>query len=361
MSARIIDPPRRGSRSARRAAAPRPSRPRPTAHPSRWRGRNQLAQRPGLQHLRVHRERVAREDHEVRVLAGLQAAHAILQVQHLRAVQGERGQRAGGRHARAHGHRAAAQEEAAVVDPVVGVDGHQHAGLLQHGAVLRVVVRGLELAAGRVDHDERDRHARGRDLRRHLPGLADVVQHHAEAELLREAQHGEHVVGAVGVVLHDAPAVHHRQQRFLVEVAVGALGGVAARRLQLAPVFLRLHVGLAHQRRRLAARAGEGRVALAVGAVGHLHAAHRLAVRPAVAHGLHRVGVQVLEVDGLAAHEVAAAAHHVEAGDAAGLRALEAGVADVHRVELARVRLMGALRPPPSPARRGCACRSGRG
>jgi hypothetical protein len=58
----------------------------------------------------------------------------------------------------------------------------------------------------------------------------------------------------------------------------GSLVGVAAGRGQLVAVGLRLDELLAHERGRLAARARERRVALAVRAVGHLHAARDAAV-----------------------------------------------------------------------------------
>ena len=135
----------------------------------------------------VDREGVAVEDREVRVLARLEAAHAVRQVEHARALDRERGQRRLARHAGADAERRHAEEQAAVGDAVVGVEGDGRADRLERQAVLPGDVLRLELAARAVDQDQGRTYPRGGDLVRDLPGVADVVQDDAEAELLGDA------------------------------------------------------------------------------------------------------------------------------------------------------------------------------
>ena len=85
----------------------------------------------------------------------------------------------------------------------------QHAGLLEDGAGLELEIDRLELAArASIEDDRAGTLARG-DLVGDLPAFADVVQHDAKAELLGESQHGDDVVVAVRVVVHDALAREH--------------------------------------------------------------------------------------------------------------------------------------------------------
>jgi hypothetical protein len=190
------------------------------------------------------------------------------------------GQRRLARQAGAHGQRGAAQEQPGIRDPIVGVERDElgRAALLELGRGARVEVQRLELASRRVDHDQRARHLGRDDLVGDAPALADVVQHDAEVELLREPQDGDDVVVAVRVVVDDALLVEHLEQAFHRQVARRLLVGVVAGGLHLAAVLLRGHELLAHERGRLPARARERRGALGVRAVRHLHAAHDRAV-----------------------------------------------------------------------------------
>ena len=97
-----------------------------------------------------------------------------------------------------------------------------------------------------------------------------MVQDHAEAELLGQAQDGEDVVVTVRVVVHDALAIEHLDQRFERQVALGELLWIARRARDLVAVGLGRDELLAHERGRLRAGAGERRVAAAVRAVRHL-------------------------------------------------------------------------------------------
>ena len=70
--------------------------------------------------------------------------------------------------------------------------------------------------------------------------------------------------------------------------------------------------------------------------------------------------VAQLEIDRLPAEQMARAGHDVDGGDAAGLRLLEAGVADVDGVQHADIGLDRRTAVASAAASRyGCACRSG--
>ena len=160
-----------------------------------------------------------------------------------------------------------------------------------------------------------------------------MVQHAAEAELLLQPQHGQDVVLAMGVMVHDALAVEHLDQRLETEVAFGQLGRVAGGFGDLAPVVARTMELGAHQRRRLATRAGERWVALRIGAVRHLDAAGGTAVGVAHQQVVDGAPVAQLQIDGLARQQMTAARHHVDGGDATGLRLLDAGIERIDRIE----------------------------
>jgi hypothetical protein len=192
--------------------------------------------------------------------------------------------------------------------------------------------------------------------------FADVVQHAAEAELLLQAQHGEDVVGAVRVVVHDALALEHLDQRFEAEVAFGQLARITGRGGDLLLVVACAVELRAHQRRRLAARAGERRVALRIGAVRHLDAARVAAVGVLDGDLVDGAAVAQLQVDRLARQQVARARHHVGGGDAAGLRLLDAGIArDRSRRARALRAGSGRCRRRRRPSRCASGCRRGRG
>ena len=211
-------------------------------------------------------------------------------------------------------------------------------------AFVEAHVLGLDLASRGVDHDDRARDPRGRDLVGHLPRLAHVLESHPEAELLREPQHGQDVVVAVGVEVDHALALEDLDERLQAEVAGGPLRGVLPRVPELLPVLLRLHELLAHEGGRLGPRAREGRLAPRVGAVGHLHAAEEAGLRVGDEEIVDRAPRAELQVEGLAREEVARAGHDVDGGDAPGPRLLEARVAHVDGVESANVGLQGRAR-----------------
>ena len=175
-----------------------------------------------------------------------------------------------------------------------------------------------------------------------LPRLADVVQDDRVAELLGDPEGGEDVVVAVGVVLHDALAVEHLDEFLQGEVAGRHFFRVAVGAPDFFPVFLRLDVLLADERGGLGAGAGERGAADGVGAVGHLEAAGVGAVGELDQQAVDGGGGAELEVEGLAADEVAGAGHDVDRGEAAGPGLLEGRIAGVDRVEHPGVRLEGA-------------------
>ena len=108
---------------------------------------------------------------------------------------------------------------------------------------------------------------------------------------------------AVGVVVHDALAVEHLDQRLEPQVAGGQLLRVAARRARSSA---RYSWALTNCSRTSAADLprvpGNGGSRRRVGAVGHLHAAGRSPSASADAAGRRStLAVAQLEVDGLAA------------------------------------------------------------
>ncbi len=141
------------------------------------------------------------------------------------------------------------------------------------------------------------------------------------------------------VVMYDALASQYLDKRFRSEVPGGHLPGVAVGLLDLAHVLLRSDVLLPHQRCRLGACAGKRRFTLRIGAVGHLQPAVDAAVIAPVGDRLDVVTLAQLDVDGLAADQVAGPRHQVGGRDPARECALEAGVAHVDRVEHPCLRL----------------------
>ena len=186
------------------------------------------------------------------------------------------------------------------------------------------------------------------DLVGDLPALADVMEHDFEAEFLLHAEHGEDVVVAVGVVLDDAFAVEHVDEHLHREVTRGEFLGVALGALDLGLVFLGLDELVADERGGLGAGAGEvAGAAHGVGAVGHLEAAGGGAVGELDEQVVDDAAVAQLQVEGLAADEMAGAGHDVDGGEAAGLRLLDGVVLHVDGIEHAHVGLdgVGAVGP----------------
>jgi hypothetical protein len=228
--------------------------------------------------VRVDAQRIAGENDEVGILAGLERADAGLEPENLRVGEGDGGEGAGARHAGADAKRGRAEEKARVGDAVIGVESHEHAGLFEDRAVVEFEVARLEFAAGGIDDDDRAGDLGGGDLRGDLPAFRDMVEHDLEAEFPGEPQDGRDVVVAVRVALDDALPIQHLDQLLKREVARRQLVGVALGALDFLPVFLRFHERLAQQGGGLPARAGKRRGADRIGAVGHFHAAGNRAV-----------------------------------------------------------------------------------
>jgi len=296
----------------------------------------------------VHGQRVAVEHDEIRVLADLQAAHAVREVEHLRSRQCHGFEGLLATHATAHGKRRAAQEQATVGDEVVRVDRNEHPRLREHRARVVGEARGFQFSTGGIDQDDRARHIRLRDLVRDPPAFADVVQDDTQSELLGEAQHRHDVVRAVCVVVHDAGPGERFHEHLEPEVARGALRCVVARGRDLVAVRDRVQEALAHEGRALCAGARErAGAALRIGAIGHLQSAVEGSIRPAVGEVLDGFAFAQLEVHRLAADEMTRAGHRIDRRESARPRAVHTrrggidGI-DARDLGLDRTRAVGA-------------------
>ena len=158
-----------------------------------------------------------------------------------------------------------------------------------------------------------------------------MVEHDPEAKLLAEAEDGEDVISSVAVVVNDATSLETFDERFQFEVAGRTFRDVRIGELPL--IFAGRGELLSNNRRRLAPRAGERRIALGVGAVGHLQADKRVPGGIALEQFLNRVDPAELDVDRLPGDEEPGAGHDVERCQAAGAGLAEPGVAGVDRVE----------------------------
>ena len=63
-----------------------------------------------------------------------------------------------------------------------------------------------------------------RQLAGNLAGFRSVVHHHPVVKFIRQAKHGHHVVGTVGVVVHDTLPIQNLHQRVHPQVVIGLLG-----------------------------------------------------------------------------------------------------------------------------------------
>ena len=99
------------------------------------------------------------------------------------------------------------------------------------------------------------------------------MQHDLELEFSGQPQHGENVVMTMRVMMDDALAVEHFQQRLHGEVAIGQLGEVAGSACDLVAVILRFDELFTHERCGFGARAGKRRRLDRIRPIGHLHSA----------------------------------------------------------------------------------------
>ena len=142
---------------------------------------------PGLEHLGLHGERIAREHDEVGVLSDGERADPSVEFQHLRP-----GQRKGlegllPAHAGTHGQTRGSQEESRIGHGIIGMDRHRRPRLLEHRPRGQRKIHRLNLAARTVHHYHRTWSLGLRQLLGHLPRLADMVEHHLEAELVPQS------------------------------------------------------------------------------------------------------------------------------------------------------------------------------
>ena len=172
----------------------------------------------------------------------------------------------------------------------------QHAGLFKDCAGLVQQIHSFEFPAGAVDENDRRRRTRFGDLLGHLPAFADVVQHHAEIEFLRQPQHRHDVVMPVRVVVDNPLAIENLEQPLHSQITIGHLLRVIFRAFDLLLILLRFDEFDSNQGRRLGPRFGERRFTLRVGPVGHFHAAGDVAVGVVDQQIIHNLAVAKFEV-----------------------------------------------------------------
>ena len=107
---------------------------------------------------------------------------------------------------------------------IVGVEGHLHSRLLQARRTADAEVDGLRLAARRVDHGEAHADMPLGQLIGYLARFRSVVHHHAVVKFIGQAKYSHHVVGAVGMVVHDALAVENLHHGVQSQVVIRLLG-----------------------------------------------------------------------------------------------------------------------------------------
>ncbi len=169
-----------------------------------------------------------------------------------------------------------------------------------------------------------------------------MMQHRPEAEFVGETQRRQDVVVTMGVEVDDPRAIEHLSERLHLQVPSRQRGGVAPRNLLLLPVLLRPYEEGADEGGGARPGAGEGRGALRVGPVGHLHPAADVPGEVIAQHQLvDGAGIPQLQVHGLAAHEVARPGHDVRHRHPAGLGALDPVIPGIDGVEDPHGRVQG--------------------
>ena len=284
----------------------------------------------------VNAQRIAREDDKVGVLADLERTDAFVEVEHLGVCHRQGVESFFTRHTRTDGNTAAAKEPTRIGDAVIGMKTGQCARLFEHRGVDGVNIHRFELAARRIDKDDRRGHLGLGDLVGDLPRLADVLEHEAEPELFLQTEDSHDVVRPVRVKVDHAFAVESLDQSLHREVAGGHLRRVAGGLFDLFAVVLRLDELITHKRGRLCPRAGEAAAAGTdrVGAVGELDAAHILAGVVEYQKVIDLYGVVAeLDIKRLSAVEMAGTGHDVDGREAAALRPLDARRTDIEAVE----------------------------
>ncbi len=290
----------------------------------------------------IDAERLAGEDDEIGVLAGLEGTDAIFESEDAGIGHGEGVEGFFARHAAPDGETGHTNEEARIGNRVVRMQAGENSGLFEHSGTYEGVVLGFQLAAGAIDQDQRDGNFGRGDLARHHPGVADVMQDELEIEFLGKPDGGEDVVVAVRVELDGAFAFEHLDQTLHAQIARRQLGGIALGGADFIAILLGLDELFADQGDGLGASSGEGGGTAGIGAVGHFHAAGDASIGEPDEHFVDGVGIAQLEVERLAAEQMAGSGHDVGGGDAAGAGLFDIGIADIDGVENARIGLDGA-------------------
>ena len=204
--------------------------------------------------------------------------------------------------------------------------------------MLKLIVSGLP--PGAVDHGKAHADMPLGQLIGDIARFRPVVHHHPVVKFICQAKYGHHVIGAVGMVMHNALAVEDLHHRLQPKVAIRLLGRLvfSGNGLGIGVPFgfilLRLFEDparqgcLFHARHwSLAARA----VPFRIRPVGHLHAADG-------ARDQHLLdgGPAQLHISRLAAHHIATAGHDVRRCDAARGRHADIRIRRIDGIECAQ-------------------------
>ena len=185
----------------------------------------QRAVDPHLLRARVDAEGIAGPEHDVRVLARLERADAIVETERPRRIDGDPLDRLvgwdgqAGRLPRRH-RLGRLLVEALRAGRIVGVHDDAGTGGEEDGGVGLDAVQRFHLEAAPVGPD-RAGDLLAREQVGDLVGLDTVVERaDLVAELLRDVDHLRHLVGAVAVVVHEDVAAQHLGQRLHREIAL---------------------------------------------------------------------------------------------------------------------------------------------
>jgi hypothetical protein len=92
-------------------------------------------------------------------------------------------------------------------------------GLFQNCAVLKLNIRGFELAARRIDEDYRCWNFRFGYLVSDFPRFRDVMQNDTKTEFFLQPEDGEDVIVTVRVPVDNAFSVKHFDKGFHCQIA----------------------------------------------------------------------------------------------------------------------------------------------